>query len=263
MLRGLVVFSLVAVGSSAHAADEILFNGKDLTGWVGLVGMRPSDGERPLADVWKVKDGTLVCTGGAGTWASLHTAKSFTNFRLRLEFRWGQIDPELAKRGGNIYNSGVFVRSSPRPAGSATQMPMTYQAQIVHTPLRAGNQSGGTGDIWISGYDHPSFQGERLPPPRPAAPAGQGASPGGAGFQGQPLPPGQAASRSFPTARFAEKPVGEWNSYEITFNGDKMTVKLNGEQVNTGSGAMVMPGRVGLECENTPIAFRNIRVTPL
>jgi hypothetical protein len=70
-------------------------------------------------------------------------------------------------------------------------------------------------------------------------------------------------SRSYPRSTFAEKPLGEWNAYDITFNGDRITVTLNGQQVNSGTGAGIVPGRVGLECENTPIAFRNIRLTTL
>jgi hypothetical protein len=67
----------------------------------------------------------------------------------------------------------------------------------------------------------------------------------------------------FQRAKFAEKPIGEWNSYDITVNGDKLTYRLNGEVVNEVSGAMALSGKIGLECENTPILFRNIRVNTI
>lgn len=76
----------------ASAADEpwqVLFDGKDLTGWQGMDG--PPDN-------WKVADGVLCCTGGPGSrWIA--TKETFGDFELALEFK---VSP-----GGN---SGVFLR---------------------------------------------------------------------------------------------------------------------------------------------------------
>jgi hypothetical protein len=64
-------------------------------------------------------------------------------------------------------------------------------------------------------------------------------------------------------ARAAEKPAGEWNRYHITVDGDRVVLKVNGELVNEGTGAEVVPGRIGLQSEGTPIEFRNIRLIPI
>ena len=61
----------------------------------------------------------------------------------------------------------------------------------------------------------------------------------------------------------AERPVGEWNEYDITFNGDKLILKVNGELVNEGWGAEVVPGYIALQSEGGVIHFRNIRLTPI
>jgi hypothetical protein len=149
---------------------------------------------------------------------------------------------------------------------------MAYQAQIIHTPARAsGEAGGGTGDAWISGYDNPSFTGPRPGAvmggmPRGGAPAASSGPPAGVaagpppGFRFPAPPPGTFASRMFRRARFAERPIGQWNSYDVTVKGDRLTYRLNGEVVNEVSGAMALSGKIGLECENTPIRFRNIRV---
>ena len=264
-MRVWLVLPILLWGTGALAAsEEILFNGKDLAGWTAITSGTPGDTRRKVEEVWQVRDGAIMCMGGQGVWASLQTVKDYTNFRLTLEYKWGEIDPAILKAGGNIYNSGVFIRSNPRPPGATTNMPMSYQAQLIHTPLRStGESGGGSGDMWIMGYDHPTFQGVRTPPPPAAAPGRSQGRGGGGGIGRGPMQPGTAASRQFPRAKFAEKPLGQWNSYEVLFNGDKLTYWLNGELINEGSGAAVVPGKIGFECENTPILFRNIRVTPM
>lgn len=61
----------------------------------------------------------------------------------------------------------------------------------------------------------------------------------------------------------AEKPAPEWNEYEIIVNGDRITLKVNGEVVNEGWGAEVRPGKIALQSEGGEIHFRNIRLIPL
>jgi hypothetical protein len=84
----------VALGcvQAANAADdgefELLFNGKDLTGWMNPQGKAPSDG-------WKVEDGAMSAKSGAG---DIWTKKRYGDFVLELEF----------KTSGN---SGVFIRT--------------------------------------------------------------------------------------------------------------------------------------------------------
>ena len=61
----------------------------------------------------------------------------------------------------------------------------------------------------------------------------------------------------------AEKKPGEWNKYEITFNGGDITVILNGEKVNEATGCDVVAGKIGLQSEGGPVQFRTVRMTPL
>lgn len=271
MSRGLsasLAVPLLLVGTAAPAAEDVLFNGRDLTGWEANVGSgMPGVAPRRIEDVWTVRDGAIMCRGGARNGGWLHTARSYANYELHLEFRWGEIAPEVKAAGGNIYNAGVFLRSNPGATPGGGRSMMAYQAQIIHTPARSsGEEGGGTGDAWLSGYENPSFKGEREIPLRRTlnavvgAPAGGGAqaAPPAPRFRGPP--PGVSTSRMYARAKFAEKPIGEWNSYDITVNGDKLTYRLNGEVVNEVTGAMALSGKIGLECENTPILFRNIRL---
>ena len=84
------LFFLAQSGPAAQRGFQPLFNGRDLTGWVGV---------GRTAINWKIEKGTLSCTGQKqAQW--IVTEKQYANFDLRLEFN-------IPKNG----NSGVFIRA--------------------------------------------------------------------------------------------------------------------------------------------------------
>jgi hypothetical protein len=56
------------------------------------------------------------------------------------------------------------------------------------------------------------------------------------------------------------KKTGEWQSYALTVQGDKLEVKLNGKTVTNATGLAVQPGYVGLQGEGGQLEFKNIRI---
>lgn len=60
-----------------------------------------------------------------------------------------------------------------------------------------------------------------------------------------------------------EKPIGEWNAYEIVVDGPWVSLRVNGEVLNEAWGCEVVPGKIGLQSEGAEIHFRNIRLHPL
>jgi hypothetical protein len=60
-----------------------------------------------------------------------------------------------------------------------------------------------------------------------------------------------------------ENEPGEWNRYEITADGDRITLILNGKKVNEATGCDIRPGRIGLQSEGGVIHFRTVALTPL
>lgn len=60
-----------------------------------------------------------------------------------------------------------------------------------------------------------------------------------------------------------EKPPGEWNRYEITLCGDKLTLCVNGKVVNEATGCEQVAGRIALQSEGGVIQFRTVRLEPL
>jgi len=116
---------LFAISVAAHAADNTppagftaLFNGKDLTGWKGLLASPLDNPEKRAAakpeelaeaqkkadedmkEHWKVVDGVIVFDGKG---RSLATAKDYGDFELYVDWK---IEPKG--------DSGIYLRGTPQ-----------------------------------------------------------------------------------------------------------------------------------------------------
>lgn len=183
------------------------------------------DGTVPAADVWSVRDGVLICKGSPLGY--LYTNAEFTSFRLVVEWRWAA---GAAARLGAVPNSGVLMRVAPEQQG----IPPSYEAQL---------KSGDAGDVY--GFWGRALAGD------PARRREGKARP----LVGDMIGFGKLAA--------AEKPEGEWNRYEIVFDGPSLTVFVNGRKVNEVTGAQVLPGRIALQSEGGEIHFRKVELTAL
>jgi hypothetical protein len=63
----------------------------------------------------------------------------------------------------------------------------------------------------------------------------------------------------------ADKPPGQWNSFEVTMKGDRVTVKLNDKLVIDNAQLPGIPeeGPIGLQHHGDPIQFRNVYIKRL
>jgi hypothetical protein len=75
--------------------------------------------------------------------------------------------------------------------------------------------------------------------------------------------PARTRGRNTRKTHAAERPVGEWNEYEIIVHGGDVILRVNGQEVNRAWDARVVPGKIGLQSEGAEIHFRNIRLVPL
>jgi hypothetical protein len=126
------VLTVLVADRPAPAADNTppdgfvaLFNGKDLTGWKGLLGspksraqMTPEQlakaqekADQRMRDHWRVEDGTLVFDGHGD---SLCTAKDYASFEMMVDWK-------ILPKG----DSGIYLRGSP-------------QVQIWDNPIGSG-----------------------------------------------------------------------------------------------------------------------------
>jgi hypothetical protein len=141
----LVVLGMVGLAQGADnsppAGFVALFNGKDLSGWKGLVSSPPerakmspdelaaaqTKADQRMRDHWQVKDGALVFDGKGD---SLCTAKDYADFELLCDWK---ILPEG--------DSGIYLRGSPQ-----------VQIWDPAVPAAGGTGSGGL----YNNQKHPS-----------------------------------------------------------------------------------------------------------
>ena len=218
---------------------EVLFNSKDLTGW------KVPEGDNGH---WKVIDGVIdydamsEATGNKSLW----TAESYGDYSLHVEWRFKQ-------------TSGLYPMPTILPDGSYKTDADGNEIKVP-TPnadsgiLLRGN-TGGQANLWCwpigSGELWSVRNNKNLAPEIRAA--------------------------AVPKVR-ADKPVGQWNSMDITLLDGRATIMLNGKIVieNALIPGITAKGPIGLQHhgglnkqtnEMSPasslIQFRNIWIRPL
>jgi len=60
-----------------------------------------------------------------------------------------------------------------------------------------------------------------------------------------------------------ENPAGQWNSFDITCEGNTIEIKVNGLLQNTATDCSVSKGGIGLQAEGSKIQFRNLWIESL
>ncbi len=193
--------------SAPTAGEKALFDGKGLAGWKAVVPELGTQG-KDQASVWSVKDGVLVCGGKPAGY--VRTEKAYTNYVLRLDWRWADPKAEGA-------NSGVLLR---------VQEPDKVWPRSIEAQLASGH----AGDFWNIDEFIMTTDTERV------------------------------KGRNTKHMRANERPVGEWNDYEIIVNRGDVTLNVNGETVNRAWNCAEIPGFIALQSEGTEIHFRNVRV---
>ncbi len=136
--------ALAAAASGALAAEKpakaepitpkekiVLFNGKDLTGWVPYV-----RGKTDPKTVFTVKDGVIHVAGKPPGY--VRTARAYTNYKLHVEWRWP----------AKPTNSGVLLHMT----GPDRVWPKSIECQLM---------SGSAGDIWLIGGTRVTVVGQQ------------------------------------------------------------------------------------------------------
>lgn len=150
--------------------------------------------------------------------------------------------------GGYIYTKNDFTnyvlqldwRFNPvtkNPGNSGVLLRMIGEHMIWPKSIEAQLESGNAGDFW----NIEKFQMTAAPERTSGRNTKRLQGPGGT----------------------LEKPLGEWNHYEIIVDGGTVTLKVNNEVTNVATNCAVVPGKIGLQSEGTEIHFRNIRVAPI
>jgi hypothetical protein len=206
---------LLIAAASVQAADAPpgfapLFNGRDLAGWTVPEG----DGGH-----WKALDGVIdydACSEAKKD-KNLWTEKEYGDFILKIDWRIKELHglyamPEVLPDGSHKLGPDGKEIKTPRPnADSGIYLRGFPKAQV---------------NIWCWPIGSGEVYGYRMD---------------------KKMPPEVRAGVT-PKVR-ADKPVGQWNTFEITMKGDRLTVVLNGKAVLTDAQLPGVPprGRLGLQ----------------
>jgi hypothetical protein len=132
---------------------------------------------------------------------------------------------------GEAGNSGVLIH-------------MTGQDKVWPKSLECQLHSGNAGDFWLIG------EGNRYLENIETAEHAKG----GERVRGR---------RVIKLKDSSEKPLGEWNSYEIIAKDDWVVVFVNGILQNVATKCTLSSGKICLQSEGAPIEFRNVYLEPL
>jgi hypothetical protein len=184
-------FSLAAGDDAGFVS---LFNGKDLSGW-----------KVPKGDNghWKVVDGVIdydARSESKGTDRCLWSDKSYRDFVLELDWR-------LKPGPGFVWKVPELL-----PDGKPKRDANGKQVQVEIEDMDSGVYVRGTANAQINIWMWPIGSGEVW------------------GYRTDSNMSDAVRAGVTPKKR-ADKPRGEWNHFEITMKGDRLTVKLNGEEV--------------------------------
>jgi hypothetical protein len=247
--RGLGILALaVGMGWTVHARDAAapegftsLFNGKDLSGW-----------KVPKGDNnhWKVVDGVIDYDARSEARGEKHlwTDKSYGDFVLRLDWRMKTDEPGFTWRVPVLQADGS-------PKKDADGKVITEEIEDVDSGIYLRGSDKSQVNIWR----WPVGSGEVW------------------GYRTDASMPPEVRAGVTPKKRM-DKPRGEWNTFEITMKGDRLTVKLNGEEVISNAQLPSVPreGPIALQHHGTfdartgkwkappaLVQFRNISIKEL
>jgi hypothetical protein len=171
---------------------ECLFNGKDLEGW------KIPEGDNGH---WKVVDGVIDYDAASEAKGSknLATVEKFKDFELHVEWRFKKA-------------SGMYPMPTILPDGSLKK---DENGKVIKKPM-PNSDSGiflrGAGLAQINIWCWPCGSGEMW------------------GVRNNKKNPPEVRAGAVPRLK-ADKPIGEWNAFDITLKGDRVTVVLNKKTV--------------------------------
>ncbi|HLY75474.1 MAG TPA: family 16 glycoside hydrolase [Planctomycetota bacterium] len=238
--RGRLQKKLAALANTAPPGWTALFNGKDFSGW------KVPDGDNGH---WKIVESAIDCDvrSEAKGEKNLWTERSFRDFILRVDWR---LKPELG------YPNKV---PAVLPDGSHKLGEDGKELTIDIEDVDSGIFLRGDGKSQVNIWMWPVGSGEVY------------------GYRTDKNQTPEVRAGATPKKRM-DRPRGEWNTFEITLKGDRLWVRLNGEEVITNAQLPGIPpeGPIALQhhggwderserwtCSPSLVQFRNLFVKEL
>jgi tetratricopeptide (TPR) repeat protein len=231
---------LSAMANTAPPGWTALFNGKDFSGWKVPAG---DNGH------WKIVEGAIDCDARseASGDKNLWTQQNFKDFVLRVDWRLKTDKGYPNKVPALLPDGGTKV--------GADGKELTADIDDVESGIFLRGEGKSQINIWMW-------------------PIGSGEVDG---YRTDKIQPLEIRAGVTPKKRM-DKPRGEWNTFEITVKGDRLWIKLNGEEVITNAqlpglpaeGPIALQHRGGWDAENgrwtgppSLVQFRNVYLREL
>jgi hypothetical protein len=238
-----------------------LFNGKDLSGWDTYLAKPYGLNNDPKGVFTVVEtDGAPAIRVSGEIYSAITTHAEFTNFHIRLDFKWGEKRwPPRATVGRD---SGIlYCCQGPHGAGSGAWM-RSVENNIMEK---------GIGQWWSVAGAIIDVEGEHITPEtEPSIPYKKEGKGERNIVYRKGAPWITAAPHNGITPSFDdEKPRGEWNTVEVIYWADQCLHLLNGKvnmvlsnprYVKDGLVTPLRSGKIQLQSEAAELFYRNIQV---
>ncbi len=273
LLRLFIAASLTALlSSTSFAQDAItptetvdLLADPKLTDFTTHISESRSITTNP-EEVWSItEDGRLHVSGKA--WGYIRTNKKYRDYHLVLDYMWGE--HTYGSREDRARDCGILVHSYGKDGNVGDVFINSIEAQLIE---------GGSGDILTLSYPEEGQEvgmtkltceisldrdgetvwtpgGEKRVFPEPGKRNQR--------INWQHRDPNWADVKGYRGKDEIENPVGEWNRMEVICRGGDITIFLNGEKVNEGTGAFPNEGWISLQSEAAECWIRRYEIWPL
>ncbi|MDR1009702.1 MAG: DUF1080 domain-containing protein [Opitutaceae bacterium] len=270
-----LLVATLALPILSHAQEQWrpLFNGTDFTGWESYLAEPLAKSDVPgfernakgnytkhiglNSDPLQVftivlADGQPAIRISGEGYGVLGTTESFSNYHLRLEFKWGEKNHAAA---GRPRNGGLMYHAHGEYGEWSKRWKSALQFQVCEATCGDFIVMGGaTGTINVK------------PDGNPKSPQYDPTSAGQPALIDVTAPNKGRCTRS----ENFEKPLGEWNTFEVFAAGDKAVHVVNGHVVarmektarklKDGSTEPLTGGQIQLQLELAEEFFRNIEI---
>lgn len=257
----------ISISTNIFAQGKMisLFNGTNLDGWNTYIGPPLDDAGKNLSDtpvglnndpnnVFTVisQDGQKVIRISGENWGGLYTSKEYSDFHLRLRFKWGKLS--WGQKKGKKKDSGVLYFSVGDNGADYGAWMRSQEFQV---------EEGNCGDYWgVAGGM------ENIPVERESDsqyvynPSGEMKI-----FSAK-----SAVGRHCRKQGDAENTTGEWNTLDLYCHGDTSVHMINGkvmmvlyhsQQLENGQAIPLVKGKIQLQSEGAEIFYKDITIEDL
>lgn len=244
----------------------VLFNGRDLTNFYTWEAKHGREDPDKVFTVVDQIDGEPALRMSGQHYGGIITEKAYTNYRLVLEFRWGNVTWEPRK--SRARDAGILLHCQGEEGNYAKDFHAPWMRSVEYQFIE-----GGTGDIIIvGGYDrggtesiYPSLKATMTPGTKYWNPEGEVGTFGRGNnrVHWRWKDPNWKDELGFRGPRDVEKPVGQWNQVEAICDGGRLTYFLNGVQVNGVTDCTFTAGKILIQSEGAEVFYRHVELRPL